>query len=383
MADNSPRGARLDHVSDAGDLVFVAGGEKFLVTVDEKLERAILEAKQIRLEASGQQQPQTHDTLPISKIQQLIRAGFTPSEVAEQYNLNEALVRRFSSSVQTEKQYAIEQFKRVPAPKESRAHTVEDLIAIAISESHIERDTLVWSATRRGHEPWHIFADFMISGEQMRAEWTWNMHDNSVVSLNDIAKRIMEEHRIVDRSPNIIFDETVPLDDMASAHTADGDSPSPTIPLITERVNGTQRLSVDTVAYTAQTAEAMANEHNETDGSRNGDERGDSPDQHAENAGGTDANTDANATDTQNAEGNSGTGDDGQPQSDDTQSQSTDQPQGDPNTPETRSITSEQAVAAQDAMDTDETPRVAKMVRAKRRSGRSAVPSWDEILFGE
>ena len=81
MADNSPRGARLDHVSDAGDLVFVAGGEKFLVTVDEKLERAILEAKQIRLEASGQQQPKTHDTLPISKIQQLIRAGFTPSEV--------------------------------------------------------------------------------------------------------------------------------------------------------------------------------------------------------------------------------------------------------------------------------------------------------------
>lgn len=275
MADNSPRGARLDHVSDAGDLVFVAGGEKFLVTVDEKLERAILEAKQIRLEASGQQQPQTHDTLPISKIQQLIRAGFTPSEVAEQYNLNEALVRRFSSSVQTEKQYAIEQFKRVPAPKESRAHTVEDLIAIAISESHIERDTLAWSATRRGHEPWHIFADFMISGEQMRAEWTWNMHDNSVVSLNDIAKRIMEEHRIVDRSPNIIFDETVPLDDTASAHTADGDSPSPTIPLITERVNGTQRLAVDTVAYTAQTAEAMANEHNETDGSRNGGDEGD------------------------------------------------------------------------------------------------------------
>lgn len=169
MADNSPRGARLDHVSDAGDLVFVAGGEKFLVTVDEKLERAILEAKQIRLEASGQQQPKTHDTLPISKIQQLIRAGFTPSEVAEQYNLNEALVRRFSSSVQTEKQYAIEQFKRVPAPKESRAHTVEDLITLAISESHIERDTLAWSATRRGHEPWHIFADFMISGEQLRA----------------------------------------------------------------------------------------------------------------------------------------------------------------------------------------------------------------------
>ncbi len=385
MADNSPRGARLDHVSDAGDLVFVAGGEKFLVTVDEKLERAILEAKQIRLEASGQQQPKTHDTLPISKIQQLIRAGSTPSEVAEQYNLNEALVRRFSSSVQTEKQYAIEQFKRVPAPKESRAHTVEDLITLAISESHIERDTLAWSATRRGHEPWHIFADFMISGEQLRAEWTWNMHDNSVVNLNDIAKRIMEEHRIVDRSPNIIFDETVPLEDMASAHTEDSDSPSPTIPLITERVNGTQRLAVDTVAHTAQTAEAMANESSESndDGAGNAVEQGDSPEGNTENdATGDDADT--GAADGDNGQNGQDSQSDQSGNADEAQTgDASEQHEGGQNVPGTRSITSEQAIAAQDTMDTDETPRVAKTVRAKRRSGRSAVPSWDEILFGD
>ena len=351
--------------------------------MDEKLERAILEAKQIRLEALGQQQPKTHDTLPISKIQQLIRAGFTPSEVAEQYNLNEALVRRFSSSVQTEKQYAIEQFKRVPAPKESRAHTVEDLITLAISESHIERDTLAWSATRRGHEPWHIFADFMISGEQLRAEWTWNMHDNSVVNLNDIAKRIMEEHRIVDRSPNIIFDETVPLEDMASAHTEDSDSPSPTIPLITERVNGTQRLAVDTVAHTAQTAEAMANESSESndDGAGNAVEQGDSPEGNTEN--------DATGDDTGAADGDNGqNGQDSQSDQSGNANEAqtgdaSEQHEGGQNVPETRSITSEQAIAAQDTMDTDETPRVAKTVRAKRRSGRSAVPSWDEILFGD
>ena len=360
MADNSPRGARLDHVSDAGDLVFVAGGEKFLVTVDEKLERAILEAKQIRLEASGQQQPKTHDTLPISKIQQLIRAGFTPSEVAEQYNLNEALVRRFSSSVQTEKQYSI-------------------------SESHIERDTLAWSATRRGHEPWHIFADFMISGEQLRAEWTWNMHDNSVVNLNDIAKRIMEEHRIVDRSPNIIFDETVPLEDMASAHTEDSDSPSPTIPLITERVNGTQRLAVDTVAHTAQTAEAMANESSESndDGVGNAVEQGDSPEGNTENdATGDDADT--GAADGDNGQNGQDSQSDQSGNANEAQTgDASEQHEGGQNVPETRSITSEQAIAAQDTMDTDETPRVAKTVRAKRRSGRSAVPSWDEILFGD
>ena len=50
--------------------------------------------------------------------------------------------------------------------------------------------------------------------------------------------------------------------------------------------------------------------------------------------------------------------------------------------PATRSITSEQSIAIQDSTDTDETPRVTRQTKPRRR-GRSAVPSWDEILFGD
>ena len=92
---------------------------KFSVKVDEALERAILEAKQIRSEVQEKQQTHIPITLPISQIQSLIRAGADPARVAERYSLSEALVRRFSASVETEKQYAIEQFLAVPAPKES------------------------------------------------------------------------------------------------------------------------------------------------------------------------------------------------------------------------------------------------------------------------
>lgn len=409
MADNSPRGARLDHVSDAGDLVFVAGGEKFLVTVDDKLERAILEAKQIRLEASGQQMPQTHDTLPISKIQQLIRAGSTPSEVAEQYHLNEALVRRFSSSVQTEKQYAIEQFKRVPAPKESRAHIIEDLVDMAITSSQIERDSLAWSATRHGHEPWHIFADFTLAGRQMRAEWTWNMHDNSVVSLNDTAKRILEEQNLGAYSPDAIFEDTTSPagGDKPAEERKPGESETEadvaTMPLITERADGTQREAVDTVARTARTAEDMANESQEAaegeSETHDGDETHESPDNGttADNAtaDSATANGTGDAAGTQDgapdahddANGSARNGTDARPAEEghgdiEELHRALEEGDGGNAAPATRSITSEQSIAIQDSTDTDETPRVTRQTKPRRR-GRSAVPSWDEILFGD
>ena len=51
MPENPLTQARFDHVDDTGRLVFASGDERFFVDVDETLERAILEAKQIREES--------------------------------------------------------------------------------------------------------------------------------------------------------------------------------------------------------------------------------------------------------------------------------------------------------------------------------------------
>ena len=99
MPENALEDARFDHVSETGELVFVSGAGKFAVKVDEALERAILEAKQIRTETQEERQQQAPSTLPISQIQSLIRAGANPTRVAERYSLSEALVRRFSAAV--------------------------------------------------------------------------------------------------------------------------------------------------------------------------------------------------------------------------------------------------------------------------------------------
>ncbi|MCH9276305.1 septation protein SepH [Bifidobacterium amazonense] len=361
MPENPLEQARFDHVDGTGDLVFSAGGLRFAVTVDDTLERAILEAKQIRSE-SQRRQPQNVSTLPISQIQSLIRAGADPARVAERYNLSEALVRRFSSAVETEKQYAIEQFLTVPAPKESHMRTVAELIERTLASARIGMETLNWQATRRGLEPWRITARFMSSGHAVRAEWTWNMHDNAVVCLNSAAKKLLGEQNLGAQGSPLPADEDD--DGFAIELNLPGDSiRSARIERAVSAWNG-----------------AAQNDAGETSGMSAGTAAGSAPVVPAISPiaapGAVAAAPDAPSPAT--SDGPAGTAV---------------QPATSSNAAATNPLRTDQADETPDAADgtavhgdgaANETQQQTPQTKpAKRRSGRSAVPTWDEILFGE
>lgn len=207
MPDDQLREARFDHVNERGDLVFEAMSRHFTVRVTDALERGILEARQVRAELEGTPQPQAAAALPISQIQSLIRSGSSVQQVAGQFNVSEALVRRFAAPVETEKKYAIDQFLSMGAGRAARGQQSNaDIIAEALQTSRIGMDALTWKATRRGHEPWRIEATFESSNRTLRADWSWNMRDNTVVSLNSIAKRLLGE--TVTPVPGLMDDRT-------------------------------------------------------------------------------------------------------------------------------------------------------------------------------
>ena len=185
--------AQFDHVTGEGALVFSTDHGYFTVELNDALERAILEAKQIRAERHDDKPVHQQSTLPISQIQALIRAGADPDQVARKYALNSALVRRFAAPVESEKNYAIEQFLRVRAPKESRVRALAELIARTLVAARIPRESVQWKATRRGLEPWRIIASFQSAGHPIHAEWSWNMHDNTVVCINNAARKLIGE----------------------------------------------------------------------------------------------------------------------------------------------------------------------------------------------
>lgn len=192
--------ARFDHIDDTGELVFLSETSAFHVSVDDRLERAILEARQVQQENSDAAGVHETKTLPISKIQALIRAGEEPGKVAERYDLSATLVRRFTSSVQTEKQDAIEQFLAVNAPKGSRMRTIGDLIESTLTAAKVDPQSVKWNATRRGREPWMICAQFQTPHNSVRAIWSWNIRDNGVECMN-AASRILLGERVKPAPP--------------------------------------------------------------------------------------------------------------------------------------------------------------------------------------
>lgn len=298
-----------------------------------------MEAKQIRSEVQREHQPHTSTTLPISQIQSLIRAGADPARVAERYALSEALVRRFSAAVETEKQYAIEQFLAVPAPKESRVRTLSELIERTFAAARVRLEDVTWKATRRGLEPWKITAQFTSNGRTIRAEWTWNMHDNAVTCLNATAKKLIGE-------------QDTPKTGGAEDHTVDEDF------LASLNLPGNSARS----ARIEQTVSAWNTPEPTMPAAR--------PKSAAPSVPLSPIDSGTIATTPPIPEG---VGAVPMPQS---PSESDMQAQPRQDSPQTKGETSSHTASTPDEHGQGAT-------KAKRRAGRSAVPSWDEILFGD
>lgn len=377
MPENPLTQARFDHVDDTGRLVFSAGEQRFCVIVDETLERAILEAKQIREESRSAPNSPTSATLPISQIQALIRAGADPARVAERYHLSEALVRRFSSAVETEKQYAIEQFFTVPAPKESRGRTIADVIERTLAVAGIGMESVTWKATRRGLEPWRITASFDSAGRQVRAEWSWNMHDNAVACLNPTAKKLMgtASGKRGDGTASAAGDDgdfavsvSLPGDSVRSARieraVSAWNTPKPTLPAARPEARMTHEASpLDDSGPSPQGGdtniprtgalplEAVAGPAKLPAG--------------AAAASQSDSTAEMRQTNASNAPAIADGKQSGQPSR------------------TTQGFPAAQGLRTAQGSQQDAQPSQGDAKPAKRRSGRSAVPSWDEILFGE
>ncbi|WP_125969133.1 septation protein SepH [Bifidobacterium samirii] len=377
MPDNSLEQARFDHVDGEGNLVFVASGRRFAVAMDDTLERAVLEAKQLASESRLRtRQPRGGESLPLSQIQALIRAGATPAQVADRYGLGEALVRRFAAPVETEKQYAVEQFLSVPAPKDSRARTVAELIERTLASALVDMAALRWQATRRGLEPWRITALFEASGHEVRAEWTWNMRDNAVTCLNSAAKKLLGEQNLGSS------------DDQRRAAPAFAFPPTSADAIRSVRIEREVSRWDPTHARTAGDDPHAQGASDSADGTATGESAAYSAESTSDDALRSDAPVPTGALALHPDPSSPLIAADAAAPSSLSQPATTAMPAAAASeTSAESSPTAGSAASAPVAAADQPSPTAGAgdepVKPAKRRSGRSAMPSWDEILFGE
>jgi uncharacterized protein (DUF433 family) len=186
--------AVFDHVDDEGFLILSIDGEKVALDVTDVLERGILSSKQIKSEIAAGNASVEPAALPISSIQTMIREGHTDDEIAAKYSIEASLVRRFAQPVETEKHYAIAQFLSVPMQTGASTRKLESIISHNLRESGVDPKDVSWEATKQGRNPWKIEARFTRRDQEYKATWMWNLRDNSVVSINPFAKRLLGEN---------------------------------------------------------------------------------------------------------------------------------------------------------------------------------------------
>lgn len=424
MSENGIRMARFDHVSEKGELVFVCDHRHFAVPVDDALDHAILEAKQVKEEEEGAPRPQAATPLPVSSIQAAIRAGARPANVAQQFAVNEAIVRRFAAPVETEKKYAIEQFLTMQAPKGSAGHTNQDLIAKVLRQAGASMKDLTWEATRQGYEPWMISGVIQLDKVIINAQWSWNMHDNTVTCLNDAARTLLDQSSLT----ALLGDMSSPVDtQQAGPEQVPETEPIQPQPEMTEPLQNSfeaeQALPIhnaapienpvpvsDPVTSTPMTAAEAVDKGPLPTETRESEPKAGNDDRHSALTAWLYGNPSKEKTkprETSSLENNPQGLDDEtmlspaqpavsaplqEPLDDDAATRI--MPSQEPSTPQFVEVDTPQQVEETQVLprqnqvhqvprEPEAQPNQQARVSQRKHSGRSAVPSWDEILFGD
>lgn len=183
--------AVFDHVDDDGAVILRIGDEQVELDDSDDFEQGLLAAKQIKAEARTDALPPETEGLPISQIQNLARAGVTTDKIAAKYGMEPALIRRFAQPIEQEKKSAIAQFLTVNIRQNEEVHRLGELINSTLVAAGVDTAGVEWTASRNKREPWRISALFPHNNRMYKATWSWNMRDNAVVAIDPTAKKLL------------------------------------------------------------------------------------------------------------------------------------------------------------------------------------------------
>lgn len=387
MSGNAAIEARFVRVDDEGRLVLDIDGEQAVLNVNDTLLRGVEEARRRQDEAKEA----TGRSIPISTIQTLVRQGTSIAAIARDYGISASQVSRFAQPILVERKMAIEQFLSLPAPrpaaeggspkarKGAATHSIGELVNERFGADGPNKATVEWTASRKPRQPWHITAIIRTPSRTLNAMWLWSVADGTINAVNPTATWIFEgADTTFDHVPPILSDElpgimrdaadTVIAQDAQMLGDFDGRAHGP---------SARTEAGADEVGRGAERHAAIARSGSNGSAPAGGDPTDEHHDiainerSHGETARRSGANQAADAT--QPAASNPSETHPSGPAGDNA---TTSAPQRDraANAPNPAG----DSTGAANAADEEGTG-----APARRRTRRTAVPSWDEIMFGE
>jgi len=169
---------------DGSQLVLTdAQGARFTLPVTDELRRAVRHAMATtRLTVPERA---AASTLSPREIQQRLRAGLTPEELAELTGEPLAAIEKFSAPVLAERRYVIEQAQATRIGRDSGAPVLVDLVVDRVAARHADTASLQWDAWREADEPWRVSVTFRIDERTVRGVWTFDHGARSLTAEDD------------------------------------------------------------------------------------------------------------------------------------------------------------------------------------------------------
>ena len=413
---------------DAQSLVLTDdSGERYSVLIDDRM-RALVRRDRPQAEVSVEDDA---EPLRPRQIQELLRAGYTPEEIAAEHNEDVERVRRFEAPVAAEKALAVQQAQAARVGGEPDSPQMGDLVLDRLAARGVDASSLQWDARREAGGQWEVSLTFVQGATEMAAHWLLSQSRTSIEAVDeearwltetmvtepaaafftpltkkppmpaaDVDTELREREELLERldaergTPQIIDidlddEEDIQLNaeaadlpaDAAGADDVDGDA--------TAEKGGARRHSPAFGPFLRRVRGVSAEEDDEekagpSDGASDADsdESRQGTDEGA--VAGRDGKHDDSPADSDEPAAEAGEADDEAAGGETSGTDATDDAVTDADSGTDSGADSD---ASDDASEEDEQPTLdgleAPAAKPDKKGGRKSVPSWDEILFGQ
>ncbi len=173
--------------ADGSQLVFTdASGERYLITIDDALKAAI-RREEMQIEVAAKR-----SDLNPRDIQQLLRAGMEPAEIASAYGLDLARINRFVAPIMSERSFMVAKALEMPVGADLDAPKLQDVVIDRLATRAVDSASLVWNATRKPHQSWNLHLSFIQAARTLHASWEIEANGRLIRALDEQARWLTE-----------------------------------------------------------------------------------------------------------------------------------------------------------------------------------------------
>lgn len=145
----------------------------------------------------------------------------------------------FETPIRVERDYQARTALNFPVSHDDGGLTVEELVASRLAQRGVSATSITWDAVRESGQPWVLIATYTAGGTPTEARWTINSKAKVLTALNDEAMWLSEHRISATTSPwravntPLAARDTKSVDDAAAepeVHESPAAQPSPSTP---------------------------------------------------------------------------------------------------------------------------------------------------------